>query len=69
MWKFNKLTLFILVLLMSTCAGITIYMINWEVFENGKGIFREIHLPLIFLGLAFYFMVSYVKRLKESENK
>lgn len=67
MWNFNKTTLFILIVLMSICSGISIYLINWEVFETGEGIFHEIHLPIIFICIAFYFIPQYVKKVKETK--
>lgn len=69
MWKFNRTTLFVIMLLMSICSGISIYMINWDVFEKNEGIFREIHLPIIFIGLTFFFMVNYVKKLNDNEKR
>lgn len=67
MMKFSKITLFILMTLMSILGGITLNMVNWNVFSVGKGIdiYREIDLPIIFIGLAFSFMFPYVKKLKE----
>jgi len=69
MVKFNKLTLFILMFITSTCAGISLYLVNWEVVKSGQKVFQELQLPLIFIFLSFYFMVPYVKKLKEEHNK
>jgi len=69
MWKLGKKTLFILMLTTAIMAGLTTYWIDWSVFETKKGILREIQLPLIFLALSFYFMIPYVKKLKEEKNK
>ncbi len=70
MIKFSKKTLFFLMVLMCIMGGITLSMVDWEVFNDGAGIdiYREIDLPLIFLGLAFGFMFPYVKKLKEEEK-
>ena len=69
MWKPSKKILFALMFLMSTLSGITLCMVDWEVLEKGKGIdiYREINTPLIFFGLAFLFMIPYVKKLKEEK--
>lgn len=68
MWEFNKVTLFILMTSMSILGGISLIMVDWEVFENGEGIFREIRLPIIFIGLSILFMIPYVKKIKESKK-
>jgi hypothetical protein len=67
MWKPNKNTLFFLVLANATLAGISLYLVNWEVFENAtaRGIYREIATSLIFFCLAIYFVFPYVKELKK----
>lgn len=69
MWKFNKTTLFIIMLTMSICAGISFSLIDWDVFSTGKGIFNEIHLPLLFIGLSIFFMVPYIKTIKEGKKE
>ena len=61
MWKPSKITLLLFMILMAILGGVTFSYIDWEHFNNLK----EIQLPLIFLVLSIYFMVLYVKKLKE----
>lgn len=70
MWKPSKKTLLVLMILMSSLGGISLSMVNWEIFNTAKGIeiYREINLSLIFIVLAFYFMFPYVKKLKEERE-
>tara|TARA_B100000929_G_C15430331_1_gene394435 strand:- start:753 stop:965 length:213 start_codon:yes stop_codon:yes gene_type:complete len=70
MWKPSKLTLLILMISMAVMGGLTFSWIDWKVFDTGEGkdIYQEIQLPLIFLALGFYFMVPYVKLLKKEKN-
>tara|TARA_R110000787_G_scaffold17133_7_gene54079 strand:+ start:318 stop:527 length:210 start_codon:yes stop_codon:yes gene_type:complete len=67
MWKPKKKTLLVLMILTSMFGGLTLSWVNWGVFETGKNIeiYNEIELPLIFLLLAFVFMIPYVKKIKE----
>ena len=67
MWKPGKKTLFILMLIMAIMAGLTTFWIDWSIYETKKGIIQEIQLPIIFLALSFYFMIPYVKIIKEEE--
>ncbi len=55
---------------MAVMGGLTFSWIDWKVFDTGEGkdIYQEIQLPLIFLALGFYFMVPYVKLLKKEKN-
>tara|TARA_Y100000815_G_C13176491_1_gene437618 strand:- start:363 stop:575 length:213 start_codon:yes stop_codon:yes gene_type:complete len=64
----SKKTLFFLILLNAVLGGITSHFMNWEVFETGKGILKEIQLPLIFLTLSFVFMFKYIKKIKEEKK-
>ncbi|MFK7747815.1 MAG: hypothetical protein AB8B65_05470 [Kordia sp.] len=68
MWKPNKKILFILFFLNATLGGICFSLIDWSVFETGKGIYDEISLTLVFTGLTFFFMIPYVKKLKEEKT-
>ena len=68
MWKPSKVTLLVLMISMAVMGGITLNWVDWKVFETGKGVLRELQLPLIFLALAFYFMVPYVQKLKKEKN-
>lgn len=53
---------------MAILSGLTSSWIDWTVFETKNGILREIRLPLIFLVLSFYFMIPYVKKIKEKKK-
>ncbi|OUS00076.1 hypothetical protein A9Q86_11590 [Flavobacteriales bacterium 33_180_T64] len=68
MWKPGKKTLFVLMILMAIFGGLTSYWIDWTVFETNKGVLREIQLPIIFLVLSFYFMIPYLKKIKEEKK-
>jgi len=68
MWKPSKNTLFFLMFLSTIFGGITFSIVDWSVFESGKGIIAELQLPVIFLALAFSFMIPYVKKLKEEKE-
>ncbi len=68
MWKLSKLTLFIIICTMSVSAGISIIFINWDVFESGKGVLKELMQPVLFILLGLYFLFPYVKRLKEESS-
>ncbi len=70
MWKPSKTTLFILMLSMTIVGGIAFSLVNWEVVESKgfKGVYNELSLPILGLVLGFYFMVHYVKKLKETEK-
>jgi len=66
MWKPSKNILFFLVIGNATLAGISLYLVNWKVFENatGRDIYREIATPVLFFCLAIFFVFPYVKELK-----
>lgn len=68
MWKLSKLTLFIIICTMSVSAGISIIFINWDLFESGKGVLKELMQPVLFILLGLYFLFPYVKRLKEESS-
>jgi hypothetical protein len=65
MWKPSKLTLFIIFITMTVCAGISVAYIDWDVIASGKGVFKELQQPVLFILLSLYFMFPYVKKLKE----
>ena len=70
MLNLSKKQLFILMFLMSTLAGITLYFVNWVAFDAAKGVretYKEIDLPLIFFGLSILFMLQYVQKLKKDK--
>lgn len=67
MWKPSKKVLFFLMIINATLAGISLFLIDWNVFETGKGIYKEVSLTAVFLGLAIFFMIPYVKKLKEEK--
>lgn len=66
MWKPSKFVLFILMLANAVFAGISFIYVDWNVFKTGEGIYDEIHQPILFLLLSFFFMFPYVKKLKEA---
>ena len=68
MWKPSKLVLFVILFTMTTCTGLSVFFINWEVFESGKGIYKELQQPVLFLLLSLYFVFPYVKKLKEEST-
>ena len=70
MIKFSKATLFILMVSMCVLGGVSFAVIDWDIIETGKGIdiYNEIDLPIIFLLLAFSFMLPYVKKVKEEQQ-
>ncbi len=68
MWNPEKIILFVLIFSMAIMTGLTSYWIDWSVFENKELILREIQLPLTFFGLSIYFMIPYIKKLKEDNN-
>lgn len=68
MIKLSKRMLFFLMILNSTLAGITLVYVDWSVFETKQGIYDEIHQPILFLLLSLYFMVPYVRKLKEKRK-
>jgi len=53
---------------MSVCAGVSIAFINWDVIESRKGIFKELQQPILFVLLGLYFLIPYVKKLKENSS-
>lgn len=67
MIKFNKTVLFLIIFLMSTCAGISLSLINWDNVDSGLGFIKEFHLTLLCIAIALYFVFPYVKRLKQSK--
>lgn len=70
MWKPSKTILFILMLSMIIVGGISFSLIDWQVFNSGfNGAYRELLTPVLGLFFGFYFMVHYVKKLKEEEKK
>jgi len=69
MWNPSKMTLFFLMLLSATFGGLTLNYVDWSVFETNKGIIKELQLPVTFLALSFYFMVPYVKKIKEEKSQ
>ena len=68
MWKPNIKTLFFMMLLCAIMGGLTFSWIDWNNLNTTKGIIDEFQLPVIFLILSFYFMVPYVKKLKEDKK-
>lgn len=68
MWKPSKKILLVLMIFTAVMGGITLNWVDWKVFDTGKGVFRELQLPIIFLALSLYFMVPYVKKLKEEKK-
>ena len=69
MWKFSKLTLLVLTFLMALFGGLTLSFVDWSIINTGKDLIKELQLPLIFLVLSFFFMVPYVKKVKEDRKK
>ena len=65
MIKLNKTFLLTLILLMSICAGISLYLINWDNVISITSFFKEFHLTFLFIAIALYFVFPYVKSLKE----
>ncbi len=69
MWRPSKITLIILIILMSLLGAISIGFIDWESFDNGyRNALRELRLTIVFWGLGVYFLFPYVKKIKESQN-
>ena len=71
MINFSKTTLFILMFTMSTLAGVTLSIVNWEALEAAQGIraiYKEIQFPVLFFGLSVLFMIPYVKKIKEEKK-
>lgn len=69
MWKPSKISLFVLTFLMALFGGITLSFVDWTVLEEGTGVLKELQLSLLFLALSFFFMVPYVKKVKEGNKK
>ena len=65
MIQLGKKTLFLLILSMSTCAGISALLIDWSNINSNLSFFKEFHLTFIFIGLGLFFIPPYVKKLKE----
>jgi hypothetical protein len=68
MWKPTKSVLLLLMILMCIFGGLTLSWVDWSIIETGKKIeiYKQIELPIIFLLLAFTFMIPYVKKLKNN---
>ena len=65
MIKLSKKVLFILIISMTVCAGISLNLINWENINSTQSFFKEFHLTLLCLCLALYFVFPYVKSLNQ----
>lgn len=66
MIKFSKKTAFILMITITIGLGFSLNNVNWENI-NGN-IYNELKLPSICLSLSIYFMLYYVKILKEEKK-
>ncbi|QMU64539.1 MAG: hypothetical protein GKR88_09765 [Flavobacteriaceae bacterium] len=70
MVKFSKKTAFIFFFVCATFSGISLYKIDWETIGVGTWIdtFNKIDGFIVFMILTIFFMLYYVKKIKE-ENK
>ena len=66
MIKLSKKLTFFLMISMTIGLGFSLNNINWE--NVNENIYTELRMPSICLSLSIYFMLYYVKILKE-ENK
>ena len=69
MWKPSKKTLFLLISLTGLFSIISFTTVNWGLVLEKKNIYNELLLPVVFLVLSFNFIIPYVKKIKEEENK
>ena len=67
MWKPSKMILFILMISMTAVGGVSFSMVDWEIIESGKfyDVYSKLSLPILGLVLGLYFMVHYVKKIKQ----
>lgn len=68
MWKPSKKTSFFIMILTAIMGGVTFSYINWENLDSSLKIYKEVRLPIIFLVLSVYFMIFYIKRIKEEKR-
>lgn len=67
MWKPSKKILFIMMLASAILCGLSLSLVNWEYVKNGKNLYYELNLPMIFAVLSFLFMIPYVKLIREDK--
>ena len=46
---------------------VTMREIDWDLIDSGEGVFDEISLPIVNLLMTIYFILYYVKKLKEEK--
>lgn len=65
MIKFSKKTAFYLALIMCIFFVFSIRDVNWDLVNKGENIYRELSFSISFLILTVYFILYYVRKLKE----
>lgn len=68
MIKLSKNIAFAILVVVTILLAVSISNINWNIFSNEKDfviIFKEVRETIIFTILVIFFIIYYVKRLKE----
>lgn len=68
MIKIPKKVTFILMIFMVICFVLSIRSIDWQIIKKGTNVFSEINLSITFFIMTIYFLVYYVKTLKEEKQ-
>ena len=55
-------------ILTAIMGGVTFSYINWKNFDSSLETYKEIRLPIIFLVLSMYFMIFYIRKIKEEKR-
>jgi hypothetical protein len=68
MWNPSKKILLFLIFTCTILAAVSYRLIDWNNYEKGtSNAIKELRLTLVFLGLAFYFIFPYVKKIKSNK--
>ncbi|GGE36266.1 hypothetical protein [Psychroflexus planctonicus] len=68
MINFNKYVLFLLILISTIGAGISLIFIEWNNIVDTLTFIKEVHLTLVLFFAGLFFVFPYIKKIKE-ENK
>lgn len=69
MWNPSKKILLIIIFICTVLAAVSYKSIDWNNYHQSfGGAIKELRITLVFLGVAFYFLFPYLKKVKKESN-